>query len=318
MEILIQVALLAIGFFMLVKGADYFVEGASSIADHFGIPQIVIGLTIVAFGTSAPEAAISISAALRGNAGITIGNVVGSNIINILIILGITALITPLAIQKTTLKYEMPFMIGITGLLLWMGWSNQQVSRMDGVILILFMIIFMLYLLKLAKKTNQDDVIAFIEEPHLAETKSSMPKLVALTIVGGILIILGSNFAVESATKMAQIFGLSERFIGLTIVALGTSLPELITSVTAGIKGKADIAIGNIVGSNIFNILFVVGSASLITPVTFAPQFAIDTTIAIAAAVLLLLCVFRKQKLTRKSGIIMLAAYCAYFVYLVS
>lgn len=311
MDFVIQVLLLVAGFGMLVKGADWFVEGASAIADRFGIPQIIIGLTIVAFGTSAPEAAISISAALKGNAGLTIGNVIGSNILNILLILGITSLITTLKLQKSTMKYEIPYVIVVTVLLLVLGISGNQVGRVDGLILWIFMILFLVYLFRMAKKGE-----AVIEEPENGEPMGGF-KMLLLTVVGGALIILGSDVTVDSATKLAEMFGLSERLIGLTIVAFGTSLPELITSVTAGIKGKADIAIGNIVGSNIFNILFVVGTAALITPVAFASNFVFDSIVAIAAAVLLLLCVIKDQKLKRMGGIIMLIGYAAYFVYLI-
>ena len=228
MEIIIQLALLAFGFLMLVKGADWFVEGAAGIAEKFGIPQLVVGLTIVAMGTSAPEAAVSITAAMKENADITVGNVVGSNILNILIILGITSAIVTVAVAKSTVKIEIP----------------------------------------------------------------------------------------DAATAIAKAVGVSQRFIGLTIVALGTSLPELVTSVSAARKGKADIAIGNIVGSNIFNILFVVGTTALITPVVFASNFLIDTAIAAAAGLLLWICVVKDRKLSRPGGILMLLCYGGYFIYL--
>lgn len=308
MGLLMQIGLLVVGFVMLVKGADWFVEGSSGIADRFGIPQIIIGLTIVAFGTSAPEAAISIDAALQGSAELTIGNVVGSNIMNILLILGITALITPLSIQKSTLKYEIPYVALITLLLLRLGMNDGIISRIDGLILWGGMILFLIYLFRMSKNGK-----VVLEET--AEIKNaSICKLLGMTAVGMLLIIIGSNFTVDSATKIAGAVGLSQRVIGLTVVAFGTSLPELITSVTAGIKGKADIAIGNIVGSNIFNILFVVGTASLITPVAFAANFAIDSVVAIFAVVLLFLCVFKNLKLKRSSGILMLAINAIYFV----
>lgn len=311
MELFIQIGLLVVGFAMLVKGADWFVEGSSGIADRFGIPQIIIGLTIVAFGTSAPEAAISIDAALMGSAELTIGNVVGSNILNILLILGITALITPLAIQKNTLKYEIPYVAVITLLLLWLGMNDGMISRIDGLILWGGMILFLFYLFRMAKSG------AMVPEEIKEDKKASIWKLLGTTAVGMALIIIGSNFTVESATKIAEAVGLSQRVIGLTVVAFGTSLPELITSVTAGIKGKADIAIGNVVGSNIFNILFVVGTASLITPVAFASNFMFDSVVAIFAAVLLFLCVFKDLKLKRSAGIMMLALNAIYFVYII-
>ncbi len=309
--IAIQVLLLIVGFFMLVKGADWFVEGASSIADRFGIPQIIIGLTIVAFGTSAPEAAISISAALKGNAGLTVGNVLGSNILNVLIILGITAMITPLAVQKCTFRYEIPFVALITILLTWLGFDGT-IALVDGIVLWVLMIAFLLYLFYMAKKGQ-----VVIEEAEL-DQKEPMWKLILLTLIGGGLIVLGSDVTVDSATVIAKTFGLSDRLIGLTIIAFGTSLPELITSVTAGIKGKADIAIGNIVGSNIFNILFVVGSAALITPIAFAQQFLIDGVIATVIVALLWFFVWKDQRLRRYAGSIMIAGYIGYFVYLIA
>lgn len=313
MNILAQIFLLIVGFIMLIKGADWFVEGAGKIADKFGIPQIVIGLTIVAMGTSAPEAAISITAAMKGSAAITIGNVVGSNILNILIILGITALIIPLTVQKNTVKYEIPFVILISVVLPLLGLTDGSMSRLDGGILWILFIVFSVYLFFMAKKGMSSES----EEVPELEPGDTLLKMIGMVIVGGVLIVWGADVTVNAATALARVFGLSERFIGLTIVALGTSLPELITSVTAGIKGKADIAIGNIVGSNIFNILFVVGTTALITPVVYSADFLVDSIMCVAAAVLLLLCVIRKQKLNRTGGIIMLLTYAGYFVYLI-
>ncbi|MBP3307417.1 MAG: calcium/sodium antiporter [Anaerotignum sp.] len=311
MGLLTQVLLLVVGFVLLVKGADWFVEGAASIADKFGIPQIVIGLTIVAMGTSAPEAAVSISAALKGSAEITIGNVLGSNILNILIILGLTSVIRTIFVQRTTIHYEIPMVIGITVLLAVMGLQNHVVSRLEGVILVGCMVIYMMYLLRLAKRGSIDN-----EELDEFAEKSSMAKLIFLVIIGVAAIVWGSDIAVNAATAIARIFGMSERFIGLTIVALGTSLPELVTSVTAALKGNCDIAVGNIVGSNLFNIMFVVGITAIITPVVYAPAFKIDSAVAVGAVVLLWLCVLRKQTLNRLHGIIMLLCYGGYFAYL--
>ncbi len=308
MELLIQLLLLALGFVMLVKGADWFVDGSAGIADRFGVPQLVVGLTIVAMGTSAPEAAVSITAALKGSADITIGNVVGSNILNILIILGISAVIVPIAVAKSTIRYEIPYMLLITGLLIVLGWSGNTIGFGEGVILWIAFLAYLTYLFFMAKKNK--------EEVPEEENKLPVWKLILASVVGLVLIVWGSDVTVDAATAIAQYAGLSERFIGLTIVALGTSLPELFTSVSAAMKGKADIAIGNIVGSNIFNILFVAGTAALITPVAFVPSFTIDTLVAIAAGVLLLVCVVRGQKLTRAGGIVMLLGYAAYFVYL--
>lgn len=307
MNFVLQIVFLALGFFLLVKGADWFVDGASGLARKLGIPQLVIGLTIVAMGTSLPEAAVSISAALRGNAGITIGNIVGSNILNILIILGVTALIATLKVADSTVRYEIPFMIVATFVLLWLGYTGGQVTWLEGVILWVLFLLYLRYLYMMAKKGK--------EEEGEAEQLSTA-KIIGLILAGVVMIVAGSNFAVEGASNLAKALGISQRFIGLTIVALGTSLPELVTSVSAARKHNADIAIGNIVGSNIFNILFIVGTTALITPVTFASGFVVDTLIAAAVGILLFVCVARTKELRKKAGIVMLLAYILYFLYL--
>ena len=312
MDILLQFGLLVLGFVMLIKGADWFVDGAAGIASKLGIPQLIIGLTIVAMGTSAPEAAVSISSAMKGSADITIGNVVGSNIMNVLVILGLTASIVAIKVAKSTVRIEIPFMIGISVLLLALGMTGNVITFVEGVVLWIAFIAYLAYLFVMAKKGKEKSE----EETANDGKKKPLWLLAVLIVVGAAMIVLGSNFAVDGASAIATAFGLSERFIGLTIVALGTSLPELVTSVTAAKKGNADIAIGNIVGSNIFNILFVVGTTALITPVAFAPNFLIDSLVGIGAAVLLWLGCVRKNQLGRAVGIIMLLGYAAYFVYL--
>lgn len=307
MNFVLQIVFLALGFFLLVKGADWFVDGASGLARKLGIPQLVIGLTIVAMGTSLPEAAVSISAALRGNAGITIGNIVGSNILNILIILGVTALIATLKVADSTVRYEIPFMILVTFVLLWLGYTGGQVTRLEGIILWVLFLLYLRYLYMMAKKGKEEETEA---------AQLSTAKIIGLILAGVVMIVAGSNFAVEGASNIAKVLGISQRFIGLTIVALGTSLPELVTSVSAARKHNADIAIGNIVGSNIFNVLFIVGTTALITPVTFASGFVVDTLIAAAVGILLFVCVVRTKELRKKAGIVMLLAYVLYFLYL--
>ena len=304
--ILIQILLLAVGFFMLMKGADWFVEGSAGIAKKMGIPQLVIGLTIVAMGTSAPEAAVSINASIKGNAGIAIGNVVGSNILNILIILGISAVLSTIAIQRSTFCYEIPFMIFVTVVLIALGMTGEYVTRLEGVILWVLFIVYLLYLFRLAKKGNEE------------EDNENRPiwKLLIYMVLGGVLVVWGSDVTVDSATTIAKVIGLSERFIGLTIVALGTSLPELVTSVVAARRGNADIAIGNIVGSNIFNILFVIGTASIIAPVMYQPVFLVDGIIAVLAGVLLWISVVKTKSLRKPWGIVMLLCYGGYLTYL--
>lgn len=307
MEMIIQLALLALGFVLLVKGADWFVDGAASIAAKLGIPQLVIGLTIVALGTSAPEAAVSLTAAFHGNADITIGNVVGSNILNILIILGLAAVICPMKVARLTAFVDIPVTIVITLLLLLLGYDGT-VSRLDAGILLLFFIAYLSYLFAMTKK----GLIVGESEEEGAKIQSVL-KALLFTVVGLALIIVGSSLAVDAASAIAMMLGLSERFIGLTIVALGTSLPELFTSVAAAIKKNPDMAIGNIVGSNIFNILFIVGLSGLVIPVPFVSAFRYDTLIAAAAALLLLVLALPTKRLGRVAGIIMLAGYVAYF-----
>ena len=304
----LQVIILLAGFLFLVKGADWFVEGAASIAKKLGIPQLIIGLTIVAMGTSMPEAAVSITAAINKNAGITIGNVVGSNILNIFIILGITAVITNVAIQKSTLLYEIPFMTVITIILLIFGITGSEVTFIEGVIFWILFLIYLGYLFVMTKKGNDQEEAEAKDNP--------VWKCMLLMVIGGILVVKGSDFAVSGATEIARYFGMSERFIGLTIVALGTSLPELVTSVTAARRGNTGIAIGNIVGSNIFNILFVIGTTALIYTVPFESKFIIDTVIAVLCGVILWIGTFRHKELRKPCGVVMLLCYVAYFLYL--
>lgn len=313
-NVIFSVGVLVVGFVMLIKGADLFVEGASKIAAKFKIPLIVIGLTIVAMGTSAPEAAISISAAFQDAAAISIGNAVGSNIMNILLILGISALITNLKIKPNTLRFEIPFVVVITAVLLLLGWIGGGLDKIDGVIMLVLFAAFLGYLFYLAKKgddSSADDV------PELTE-KDKLPILIVITLIGLVSIVLGSDLTVSAAKNIAQTIGIDDRTISLTVVAFGTSLPELITCIAASLKKKSDIAIGNIIGSNIFNILFVVGLASVFSPsvMPYGQAFVIDTIVAIAAAVILGLLVLRKKELSRIGGVIMLASYAVYFAYI--
>ena len=306
---LIDLLLLVLGFVLLIKGADYFVDGASSLATRMCIPPIIIGLTVVAMGTSAPEAAVSISSAMHGSNGIAIGNIVGSNIVNILFILGLTALITKLTVQKNSVRYEMPFMILITVLLCWFGWQYGLISRGAAGILLGLFALFLGYLFFVSRGT----------ECSIDDVKPLSKMKIALYIALGLVaLVWGSNISVEAACAIARYMGISERVIGLTIVAIGTSLPELVTSVIAARKGESDIAIGNIVGSNIFNILFVLGIAGVILPIPFNPAFLFDGVVAILAAVLLWLFTLRRHCLTRIPGIIFIVMYIVYVIYLIS
>ena len=306
MNIIIQFLLLTVGFVMLVKGSDWFVDGAAGIAAKFHIPQIIIGLTIVAMGTSAPEAAVSITAAMGGSADITVGNIVGSNILNVLVILGLASAIVPIAIGQSTQKIDAPFMIAVSALFLALGWDGT-ITRLDGIILLILFAAYIGYMIWEALHSDEEG----------DEIKDMKVWQMLLATVGGLaLVVWGADVAVDAATELATIFGMSKRFIGLTVVALGTSLPELFTSVTAARKGNADIAIGNIVGSNLFNILFVVGLSSMIINVPFAPNFRIDMSVAAAASLFTWAASLKQKKLVRWHGFVMLAGYVAYFMYL--
>ena len=313
-SVIVSLIFLVIGFWGLIKGADIFVDSASQIAAKLKVPLIVIGLTIVAFGTSAPEAAISITSAVQNNAGIAVGNVFGSNIMNILLILGVSAMICKLPVKKTTFRWEIPFVVLITAVMLGLGLWNNDLSRLDGVVLALLFAVFMGYLIKLSKS---GDTSAADDVPEIDEN-ASIPKMILLVILGLAMVVLGSDFTVSGATRIAEVIGLDDRVIGLTVVAFGTSLPELVTCIQAARKGKVDIAIGNIIGSNIFNILFVVGISALVSPnpIAFPNSFIVDAVAAIAAAVLLWLLVLKNKQISRLGGGIMLVCYAGYFVYL--
>ena len=300
--------LLIVGFVLLVRGADAFVDAAADVARRFNIPAIIIGTTLVAIGTSAPEAAISIAAALKGSDGVSIGNVIGSNITNIFLILGITALIGALPIHKNTKKYELPFVGLVTLLLIGFGIWLGSVSRIAAFIFLAMFAGFIMYTIIMARRSNEP-------EPEIKQF--SLPMTILMIIVGIAAIILGSNLTVDSAMDIATRVGVSDRVIGLTLVALGTSLPELAVCVAAALKREYDMAVGNIVGSNIFNILFVLGTAAAIHPLPFNPAFIFDGAIAMLAVIMLMLFTAHGSKLTRVGGIIFLMSYIAYVIYLI-
>ncbi|MCQ2240205.1 calcium/sodium antiporter [Treponema sp.] len=322
-EVIVPLLFLIVGFGMLVKGADIFVEGSSRIAKKLGVSQLFIALTIVAMGTSIPETAVSLFAALKGNEELALGNIVGTNILNIMLILGFTAMLTPLAVSKSTVKYEMPIMIFTAiafsflglGINLFTGEKkivDGMFTRADGIILLALFGLYLIYLFRLARKTKS-------EEEGLVpyENKISWPLLILISVAGLALVIVGSDMVVKGASRIAEEIGISQRIIGLTVVAFGTSLPELATSVTAAIKNRHDLAVGNIVGSNIYNMLFIGGITSVIKPVPYSASFMVDSLVCVGASVLLLLLLVlnRKKMLTRFSGATML---CLYSVYLVS
>lgn len=311
---ILNIILLIVGFVLLIKGADVFVEGASKVAAMLHIPQIVIGLTIVAFGTSAPEAAVSIASAYKGTAGIAIGNIIGSNIANVLLILGVAGMIGELVVKKNTFFIESPFVIVITIVLLFLGVNGKNINRIDGAILWMFFLVFLYYLYRLTKKGDDS---AIDDVPEL-DQNDRLWKLIIMIVLGIICVVVGSQVTVDAASSIAKEFGVSDRIIGLTIVSIGTSLPELVTSVNASLKGRNDIAIGNIIGNNIFNILFVLGTAALVAPrgIPFASGFMLDGVIAIAAVVLFMLFVGKDMKLKKYGAFVMLISYICYVVYI--
>lgn len=313
--------LFVIGIFLLLKGADYLVDGASSLAKKFGISTLVIGLTVVAFGTSMPELVVNILASLKGQGDIALGNIIGSSIANILLILGITAIITNIKVQKSTIWKEIPFSFLATLIILLFAsvkfLDNLELThivRFEGLILLCFFAIFLVYTFGLAKKGKTEE-----KKEEDSEIKKLSSLKVFLYIFGGLVALyLGGKWTVEGAVAISRLLGMSEYFISLTVVAVGTSLPELVTSVIAARKGDSDMAIGNVVGSNIFNVLWILGVSSLITPILI-PSFAIvDLVVTLFITLLLFLFVFRKQKLTRTHGIIFVILYIIYVAYLLT
>ena len=304
-----QVLLLIVGFFVLIKGADLFVVGASSIADYLRIPAVVVGLTIVAFGTSAPEAAVSIAAGLSGSNDIAIGNVVGSNIFNILAVVGISCLIKSMKIDQDLIKNEIPYMIGAGLLMCLFCFTGQEISRIEGSIFTFFILLFVYMTVKKAIKGRNDQ--------QVNQPKYSIWMSIVVSIIGLAFIIVGGNVVVDSAKQIALSFGMSEMLVGLTIVSIGTSLPELVTSVVAAKKGHSDIAIGNVVGSNIFNILFILGLASMVRPI--GVEAVIFTDLAIMMVVFILSYVIAKVKKSYdwKIGIVFVLMLICYMSYII-
>lgn len=312
----IYILLLIVGFILLIKGADILVDGASSLAENFKVPKMVIALTIVAFGTSAPELAVSIQAVIAGNSDIVLGNVVGSNILNILLILGVSSLFAPLGVKSNTVHKEIPLTILVSSLLMVLAFDNlydgsvvNTISRTDGIVILLFFSVFIYYLFSIMKDRNKNE-----------KTKPKYGVLVSLglLILGLVGIIFGSNFVVDNASAIAKVLGVSDKMISLTVVALGTSLPELVTSVQAARKGENDIAIGNVIGSNIFNIGFVIGiPATFIGAINASGFNYIDMLTMIISAVLLFILTIKNEKIERREGIVMLLVFASYYTYVI-
>lgn len=320
---ILDIVFLLSGFALLIKGADYLVDGATNVARRFGVSTLVIGLTVVAFGTSAPELAVNILSAISGSTEIALGNINGSNIANILLVLGITALFIRIPVQSRTVIKEVPYMIlaGVVLIVLmvdvFLGSATSNViSRSDGLILLLFFIIFLYYLFLSAKDVTKAKVERTKQKVYLS----------TIFVVGGLAALtLGGQITVLGATGIALKLGVSESLIALTIVALGTSLPELVTAITAVRKGETDLAIGGVVGSNIFNILLVLGTTSVIIPIVVSANQVWDAVISLGAMLLLLLFIFytgtlrqdRTKNVSRKEGLFMILAYFAYLIYII-
>lgn len=299
--------LLIIGFVLLIKGADFFVDGASSIAGKLKVPSLIIGLTVVSIGTSLPEAAVSISASLSGSNAISLGNVVGSNIFNLLMVVGCSSIVLPIVAEKDILKRDMPLAIGFTAILMLML-LDGNLGRLDAAILLVILVAYMFLLIRSALKNRiQDD-----EQETMTWTKS-----ILLSLLGAGAIIGGGQLVVESAKTIAVNLGMGETLVGLTVVACGTSLPELVTSIIAAKKGNSGIAMGNVVGSNIFNILFILGIAGVISPMTADSVFFIDTGILIAMSLIVLLFAFTNKKVSRTEGAVCVLMYVAYTAYII-
>ena len=313
---ILNLIFLIVGFVVLIKGADLFVDGASGVAGNFKVSKMLIGLTIVAFGTSAPEFAVSVKSLLAGNGDIVLGNVIGSNILNILLILGTSAMFHSLQVKNNTVRKELPITLMITSAFavllsdsLFTKNAINSFTRGDGIILVLFFGVFMYYLISMARNKIVDD-----EEV----TYPSMKKSIIFTLIGMVGIVIGSNFVVDGASGLAKIIGISDRMIALTIVALGTSLPELVTSVTATRKGEYDIAIGNVVGSNIFNIGMVIGVPVAILGGIPNINFSyVDIVIMLLAALMLFIFSLKDHKITKREGILFLLTFIVYYTYVI-
>lgn len=307
--IIISIILLLVGFVFLIKGADIFVEGASDLATKLKIPAMIIGLTIVAFGTSAPEAAVSVSSALTGSNAIAVSNVIGSNIFNLLAVIGVTAVVYKINITKESLKQDFPILLGSSLLMLLFVYTGNEISRIEGIIFLILIILYIGYLIYDSKKKSTDMPVG--------TTHLTTQRIIIYIIIGIIGIILGGDLVVESAKDIALTLGMSETLVGLTVVSIGTSLPELITSVTAAYNKKTDIAIGNVIGSNLFNILFILGLTNTISPIATTHIMITDTLIMVVLCVITFILAIDKEDFNRKDGIILIALFVIYMIYII-
>ena len=322
MNIFIDIILIILGMAMLIFGGNFLVNGASALARRFKVSELAIGLTIVAFGTSAPEFVVSLLANIAGSPEIALGNVIGSNNLNLFLILGVTGLLVPIAVQRQTVLVEIPFSLLAAIILFLLGnfglifGSSYIIGRIDGLILFLFFCLFIFYVFK-SMKTNENQEENALEKA--SEKAHPLWKILLFIVLGLILLVVGGRVVVDSAVDLAKEFNISEKIIGLTIIAAGTSLPELVTSITAIVKKKSDIAIGNIIGSNIFNILFVLGISALVRPMEYSDIFNRDIYLLIFGTLLLLLAMFtgKKRKLDRWEAAIFLLIYIGYVIFLI-
>lgn len=315
----LAILFLIAGFVFLVKGADLFVEGSSSIAKKFRVPSIIIGLTIVAMGTSLPEAAVSVTASLANQNTLAVSNVVGSNIFNLMVVIGMCAVLTPVAVQAETLKRDFPFSVVCAILLLVLGIIGpMELGHIDGVIFIVLFALFIAYMIRSALRASKESRVMDSEEIEAADAMKimSLPKSLLFIVIGAAGIIVGGDVVVNSASNIATKLGMSQTLVGLTIVSIGTSLPELVTSVVAARKKEVDMALGNAIGSNIFNILMVLGIAGAISPITFLMENVIDIVVLLVFSVLVWLFAWSKKKLNRAEGAVMLILYALYVVYI--
>lgn len=317
---LLSYILFVVGFVLLVKGADYLIDGGVEIAALLGVSPLFIGLSIAALGTSAPEAAVSIKAAIIEHSTISFGNILGSNIANIGLIIGLMTVLYSLEAQVSTIKWEVPYSISITLLLLLLvrddlfGGHLLVLSRINGFILLLFFLFYLIYLYRMARRDRRRKLLR-ADVSSIEHTKKELMKAIGMTVLGLVGLLLGAKFVVDNAISIAKQWGVSETMISVTVIALGTSLPELATSLAAARKRKFDIAIGNIVGSNIFNILFVLGITSLIRPIIFPLRATIDIFIVLAISVLLLVFIYTGNRVSRKEGVFMLLFYIFYIIF---
>ncbi len=303
----IQIVLLIVGFVLLIKGSDFFVDGSSNIASILKIPTLIVGLTIVAFGTSAPEAAVSITSSLTGNNALAVSNIIGSNLFNMMLIVGLCALLNELKIGRDVIKIDLPFLVIITAILsaiIFIGWN---ISQIEGILLLIIIIGYISFLVYNAKKSKESEIV---EKP-----KMSLLRSVIYIVLGIAAIAIGGDLVVDSASYIAIAFGMSETLVGLTIVAMGTSLPELVTSLTALKKDENQLVIGNVIGSCIFNILFVLGASSAISPIAINPNMVVDIMLMLVVTILFYIFGKTQDKYDKKEGAILVGLFIIYMAF---